>query len=143
CLEKAPAQRFQSARDLAYGLEGLSGLSGESAAKALSPARPRRASLVTAGLVLLAGLLGWFLHARLRPPVTPTFQQVTYRRGVIYGARFAPDAETIVYAASWNGLPIRVFSTRIGSKESRDLGLPPADLLAISRSGELALCLGR
>jgi Tol biopolymer transport system component len=62
---------------------------------------------------------------------------------VIYNARFAPDAETIVYGASWNGQPIRVFSTRIGSAESRDLGLPPADLLAVSRSGELAVCLGK
>ncbi|HTR02325.1 MAG TPA: hypothetical protein VMN82_03945, partial [Thermoanaerobaculia bacterium] len=51
--------------------------------------------------------------------------------------------ETIVYAASWNGQPTRIFSTRIGSTESRDLGLPQADLLDVSRSGELAIAIGR
>ena len=144
CLEKSPAQRFQSARDLAYDLESLSGLSGASAAVETAVARtPRRGVLFAIGFAILAGLAGWFLRSRLDRPASPTYEQVTYRRGVIYGARFAPDAETIVYAASWNGLPTRVFSTRIGSTESRDLGLPQADLLDVSRSGELAICLGR
>jgi len=143
CLEKAPAQRFQSARDLAYDLESLSSLSGASAAKALPSRSPLRGVWIIGGVAVLAVLLGWFLHGRFHRPTSPTYQQVTYRRGVIYGARFAPDGETIVYGASWNGQPIRVFSTRIGSAESRDLGLPPADILAISRAGELAVCLGR
>ena len=144
CLEKAPAQRFQSARDLAYDLESLTGVSGASVAvAAAAPRRSRRGALLAAGLAIFAGLVGWLLHARFGRPASPTYEQVTYRRGVIYGARFAPDGETIVYAASWNGQPTRIFSTRVGSTESRDLGLPQADLLDVSRSGELAVCLGR
>ena len=59
CLEKAPAERFQSARDLAFALESLSGsglsLRGIAAAE---PARPpaRRAVLLAGGLLGLVAL---------------------------------------------------------------------------------------
>jgi Tol biopolymer transport system component len=40
-------------------------------------------------------------------------------------------------------LPLEIFSTRADSSESRSLGLPSADVLAISSTGELAISLHR
>jgi TolB-like protein/Tfp pilus assembly protein PilF len=52
CLEKSPEERFQSARDLAFGLESLSDVGAPVAAdRAASPSRPRR----TRWLLLAAG----------------------------------------------------------------------------------------
>ena len=56
-------------------------------------------------------------------------------------ARFAPDGQTIVYGAAWDGRPLEIFTTRADSAESRSLGLPGADLLAVSSTGELAISL--
>ncbi len=40
-------------------------------------------------------------------------------------------------------MPLEIFSTRAGSSESRSLGLPSGDVLAISSTGELAISLHR
>ena len=53
-------------------------------------------------------------------------------------ARFAPDGQTIVYAARWEGEPTSVYLTQLGSTESRTL-LETADLFAVSSSGDLAV----
>ena len=66
CVEKAPAERFQSARDLAFGLEALRTLS-DSAASARPDSRvPRRVSASAAAalaIVALAAILGVALVA--------------------------------------------------------------------------------
>jgi eukaryotic-like serine/threonine-protein kinase len=62
CLEKKPEQRFQSARDLAYGLRATlasSGSAAPAAVRAVRRSRPRR-RILAAGLVLVALVLGGF-----------------------------------------------------------------------------------
>jgi Tol biopolymer transport system component len=71
------------------------------------------------------------------------FRQLTFRRGTIPSARFAPDGHTIVYGAYWDGRPVQLFSVRPESPESSALPLPGADILSISSAGEMALSLGR
>src|SRR4030095_6254654 len=73
-----------------------------------------------------------------RPQSAPTFHRVTFRRGPIYSARFAPDGNTIIYSASWDGAQKReLFSTRLENLESQRLTLTERWVMAISRTGEM------
>jgi eukaryotic-like serine/threonine-protein kinase len=87
------------------------------------------ASLLAAGL--------WIRHHNVRL-FEPGFQRLSFGRGTILSARFAPDGQSVVYGAAWDGKPFQLFWTRIGSFESRPLGVE-ADILAISSSGEMAV----
>jgi Tol biopolymer transport system component len=68
---------------------------------------------------------------------------LTFSRGTIWNARFAPDGQTIVYSARWNGNPLDVFAARAGKTESRSLKLDNTDVLAISGSNEMAVLRNR
>src|SRR6266508_1110957 len=144
CLEKNPERRFQSAKDLAYDLETLSGVSGVVAAPGiLAPtSRKRRKVLLAAALIGIGILAGWGLSVIRPRPSTPSYRRLTFRRGTVVGARFAPDGQTVVYTAAWEGQPFRIFATRAGSIESRSLQLPDARVLAVSSTGELAISIG-
>jgi serine/threonine protein kinase/Tol biopolymer transport system component len=147
CLEKDPEERFQSARDLAFDLEALSGVSAPTTTAAIPLGSLRTRSwgkpLAAAGFLLGGLLAGWLLHNALHRPVSPTYQNLALRLGGVFSARFAPDGQTVIYSTSWGGAPYRIFSRSPGSKESRDLGLPDGDLLAVSSSGEMAISIGR
>lgn len=149
-LEKDPADRFQSARDLAFALESLSGASGASSSVSALPAvaeeRPRYRTAAAVAFVIgvlltaVALLIGQRMLAG-PPAAPPLFHQLTFRRGLLSAARFAPDGKTIVYSASWDGKPSELFLGRLGSNDPLSLGLSDADLLAISSTGELAVRL--
>jgi Tol biopolymer transport system component len=146
CLEKSPERRFQSASDLSYALESLSTPSGAAtAARPLaSSSRAWRKPLIAVLLAAAAGLAGWLLHAGTQQTSpSPSFTRLTFRRGTVFEARFAPDGQTVVYSASWEGEPPRIYATRVGSVESRPLQLGDARILAVSSTGELAIQVGR
>ncbi len=86
---------------------------------------------------------GGMLLTRQRPKELPTFRQLTYQRGMVHSARFAPDQQAIVYGGAFEGAPVALFSTRPDAIESRPLGLPPADVAGISRGGDMAVLLDR
>jgi eukaryotic-like serine/threonine-protein kinase len=101
-------------------------------------------SMIGLGLLvaLAAGLL---LGKRLwgsSEASAPLYHEITFRRGEIRSARFAPDGQTILYSASWQGNPVEIFAARQGTVESRSLGLGRAELLGVSSTGEMALSLG-
>jgi len=143
CLEKNPEERFQSARDLAFDLESLSDLSGPT----LTPdyAAPQKRHPILRGLsgVLAALLLlsAGFFWGRRENPTPPLYHQLTFRRGTIRMARFAPDGQTVVYSAAWEGNPVEVFAARPESPESRLMGLTRTEILGISAKGDMAVCL--
>jgi len=146
CLEKSPDQRFQSARDVAFNLESLSTLSnGRRSGAILEPPKARRRpALIAAALVsvsaLAGGLAGWMLgNSPASEPLL--FRRLTFDRGEIAQARFAPDGQTFVYSAAWRGLPSEIYTTRNDSRESRPLGFGHAALVAVSSAGELAISL--
>ncbi|HUL79570.1 MAG TPA: protein kinase [Vicinamibacteria bacterium] len=139
CLEKRPEDRFHSAHDLALALEATGGPSGPLAA-APPPGRrwPLRAALgvgllTSVALGLYAGRLAWN-----RPP--PSFHRLTFRRGIVTSARLTPDGGTVIYSAAWEGGgPLQIYSKPIAGREAKLLDLPPADVLAVSAQGEIAL----
>jgi len=146
CLDKEPGRRFQSASDLAFHLEILT----EAPATVTAPSAPAkrrrgllRAAAVAGVLLAAAFLAGIFVQQSRGQSEPPRFQRLTFRRGYVHSARFAPDGQTIVYSASWGGRPYELFTTRVDSPESRPLGLPPAYLHAISPRGEMLVSLIR
>ncbi|HEX7672452.1 MAG TPA: protein kinase [Polyangiaceae bacterium] len=150
CLAKERDGRYESTQDLARELHSLkdhaSEIGGAAAfvADASPPARwlRRRPGLATAAAIV-TGLavicLVAFLYGRSTvTPAMPTFKRLTFRTGFVSGARFAPDGQTIVYSASWDGGPSRLYTMIPGSKESRDLGIE-GTLNAVSPQGDLLL----
>jgi Tol biopolymer transport system component len=148
CLEKNPEERFYSAQDLAFDLEALSGQSGAAVVTGAAAAVPSRrrwplVAAVLAGTALAAGLVGFVAGSKAGHVPPPSFHQLTFRRGEIVSARFAPDGQTILYSAAWDGRPMEVFLSRRERPESRPFGLVGADVLAISSAGEMAVSLDR
>jgi len=140
CLEKNPNERIQSALDLGFDLEGF-----------LLPYQetPRaRWKKPAIGMAFAAAVLSLVLLFAIRKLESmqsdrgPRFRRLTYRAGVITGARFAPDGQSVIYSAAWDGRPVEAFTTRIGGPETRPLGLPSTGVLAVSSAGELAVSLG-
>ena len=72
----------------------------------------------------------------------PSYQRLTFGRGIISSARFAPDGQTVVFSAAWDARPYELFSARLGSTESRSLGLANGRILSVSSTGEMAVLLG-
>jgi serine/threonine protein kinase/Tol biopolymer transport system component len=146
CLEKYPADRFQSARDIVFALESLSSIS--SMASTLTPAdaarRPGKSWLVPALLgviVLLAVAVGSLLFVRFNAPPAepPSYRQLTFGREFISSARFAPDQRTIIYSSAHIGMQTELFSLAPDSHAPVSLGLKDADVEAISSTGEMLL----
>ena len=122
-LEKEPARRFQSARDLAFALETFSG-SGDSSAIATKGGKSKRPE-------------------KRVERAQPEFIPVTFRRGLVITARFGRDG-SVVYGAAWEDKPLEVFASMPGDPQARSLGIVDADVLAVApATGELAISLGR
>jgi hypothetical protein len=142
CLEKNPDERLQSARDVAIALEAVS---GSDASSAVAPVTlpPRRRGLAAGAALLAAGVgLGW-LGAEFRrsggSTALPAFRQLTFRRGVVDAARFAPDGQSLVYSGVWDSGPRRTYPVRLDNPRADAPPLADAALLAVSRSGDLAV----
>ncbi|MGA9391065.1 MAG: WD40 repeat domain-containing serine/threonine protein kinase [Candidatus Sulfotelmatobacter sp.] len=145
CLEKNPEQRFHSARDIAFDLEHLTGVSGTSARVAVvESARPRSRLLLpiagAAAFALAMLALGWWLGRGSGAAPQAEYKQITFRTGSMGKARFTPDG-SIVYSAAWDGGESQLYMARTDDPGSRELGLKDAELLSISKNGELALRL--
>jgi Tol biopolymer transport system component len=149
CLSKGPRDRYASTEDLARDLQSLRDHLSEASLPGIPitpvPARSRlRVAPAILAVAVLAALAAGFLAGRrtvrLDVPAL-SFHPLTFRRGTIGDARFAPDGQTIVYSAAWEGNPVQLFTTLPGAAESRPLGLPNAALRAISSRGEMAFLL--
>jgi eukaryotic-like serine/threonine-protein kinase len=131
CLQKDPKQRLHAIDDWRLLLEDAPQVARRRYARTMA--------LAAAGVLAAVSVLATRYWLPRTP--SPTFQRVTFRRGVIDGGRFANGGRTILYSASWDGNPYRVYSTQAESPESRDLGIVNAHLLGVSPSDEMALAL--
>jgi serine/threonine protein kinase/WD40 repeat protein len=141
CMEKQPRQRFQSARDIAFDLESLSAISGTGAVASTAgqkhPARWIRPAMLTT-VALAAGLiLGVWLHPSTAE-LHPKLHRITFSRLTILSARFTPDGN-LIYGASLEARPPELFFAQSGSVESRAIGMPSTNILAVAPNGELAV----
>jgi DNA-binding winged helix-turn-helix (wHTH) protein len=100
-----------------------------------------RLLLIIAISAVFAGVLGLGILVGRRSAASQPmeFDRLTVRHGTIYAARFVPGGRDMVYSASWEGLPIEVFSSDLKLPAARRLELPTTQLLAISGSGEMAV----
>jgi hypothetical protein len=142
CLEKAPEQRFQSARDLAFDLESFTTLTPAGPGPAAKKkATPRWWYALAAALLIAGGVTLWRLRVGAPPPGNAEFHQVTYRRGELDTARFSPDGQNILYTAALEGAAPEIYTTPAKGIAVHSLGIRNARLLAVSPQGELAVAL--
>lgn len=104
-----------------------------------TPPRSRRsrARLLAFLGVLLAFALGaaaGMTLTRARVP-EPRWQRLTFRRGSIASARFAPGGE-VAYTAAWDGEPSRLHAGHLGAAEARVVTGDAAVLAAVTARGE-------
>ena len=149
CLEKEPEGRYASTRDLARELATVRDHLSEASLSAVAPAAAARKGIrVRAAVLALAFAAAVALGVFASRPLWkasfsshPTLRQVTFRRAGISKAQFGPDGRTIIYSQVNAGGSRELFSAQPGNPESKSLGLPSADILSVSPSGELAIRL--
>jgi hypothetical protein len=100
------------------------------------------AILAACALVALAiGVIAGRMFFSEPPAPPPLYRQLTFRRGSIRSARFAPDGQTILYSAAWQGSPMDVFTARPEAPEARSMGLNRTQLMSVSSTSEMAVLL--
>jgi Tol biopolymer transport system component len=131
CLERDPAQRYQSARDLGFQLRLVRHPSAQS--PYISATRPRRSrvALATAGVILLAaataGLTWWLTRPAPQAPA-PAFRRLTSDSGLTTDPAFSADGKLIAYASdrAGNG-DLDIWRQQLGTGEAVRLTTDPAD----------------
>ena len=137
CLEKNKEERFQSARDLAFGLQQLRDVTGGTKpirVPAIALWRKLIRAAVVATLLVAALVAGMFLR---RLPEPPRFDQLTFARARIGAARFVADGRSVVYSQAREQAPLEVLRIDPGeSLVSRSLGFAAgSEVLAAGAEG--------
>src|SRR5208337_2890445 len=107
-------------------------------APAASPAAKTAAKILPwalAAIIALVAGVAFLLTRHAQPQIYYT--TVTFREGILQAARFSHDGQTIIYSGKWEGEPPQVATARVGSPESRPLGIAPGAIASVSSSDEL------
>ena len=101
CIEKKPAQRFQSARDLAFALRSFAGLSvSANAAVAAAPQRRSRLWPVVSAAALAVAIVFAFVWLRRTPPPDISayrFHPFAFTEDQEFSGVWSPDGESIAF----------------------------------------------
>ena len=109
CLEKSREARFQSARDLAFGLEVLSGTNAIALAAGAAWRRWRTPfAIAVVVLSLLTALAGWLTWGASPPPgdnplPNAQFSLFTNWEGAEEGAEISPDGKLVAFLSDSDG----------------------------------------
>jgi Tol biopolymer transport system component len=148
CLEKAPQDRFQTARDLVFNLDSITDSSSIDSSLSMatvpSPVIPRRSWLrwvlpAVIGMILLGAV--FFAGRYSASPTLPSYTRLTFRHGAIYTARFTSDGKGIFFSATWDGNPVEISYMRVESSDVQTVGSPNMRMLSVSPSGDMAVLL--
>lgn len=103
-----------------------------------APAAPRSRIVPILGAALTGAiaLIVWLAMRQPSPP--PEFRQVSFRKGQVVSARFAPDGQTVLYTLQ-NGAGRRVYASSLFGPESREIAGAEGSIVSVSKSGEMAL----
>jgi len=144
-MEKNPAERFQSARDLAFALRAISNLShgsGQTPAILNEPERKARNMwpwlTAVAGLIAIAAI-GLYVRASGTPAV-PRYSRITFQRGFVSARALRRWQEHRVQCGiQWGAVGCLLHSRRIDG--FAPLSVPGGHVFSISNSGDLAIAL--
>jgi eukaryotic-like serine/threonine-protein kinase len=145
CLAKDPAERWQSARDVAHELEWLTQTSSAlpTPPAGPKPLRRRRWLAIAAASTLVAAVgAGLFIAGRasILLPQPPKFTRLTFREGYISNARFTQGGNSVVYSAQWDGREPEIFESQTdGSSTHQWPGLTGFALFSVGSKGDLAV----
>lgn len=116
CLEKSPAERFQSARDLAFQLDSLASNIDSSSGRPLPdiPLERLHSSLlsrifrwmVPAALILAAAIFAWWFRGRQLQPAHPPvvlFERLTDFSGMEESPAISPDSRSVAFVGDSTG----------------------------------------
>src|SRR5437588_6622228 len=110
CLEKEPAERFQSARDLGFNLELLStSSSGSGSVAVVEPIQPRWSLRWPAvALLLIATIALVYFASHIRKPMSSSSSPVVLRRltdfvGMEEFPALSPDGRSVAFTADVSG----------------------------------------
>ena len=92
-------------------------------------------------LLVASAAVGFFLHKE-KNRHEPELRRLSFGRGMIRSARFAPNGTDVIYGAAWDGKPFQTFSVKPGQAEGRLIG-QGLDILAVSAKGKLAVLQNR
>jgi Tol biopolymer transport system component len=144
CLEKQPAERFQSGHDLAFALQAAAGASATGPAPAAAGSMPRarrgvwRPLAFTAAVVALSGSAAWWLARRTlpAPPEAPVMRTVLPLGDIAVSRLVGKDDSTIAVSPDGKWLAyvgatrreIRLLDLQTGESRplvsERDVGEP-------------------